>query len=322
MATGNAIQSAAPAGSGSGTVTSVTAGDTSIVIGGTATVPTVETGTLDVIAADHPPAGNWSNNSHKITSLANGSAAQDAAAFGQIPTSAASIGGVTSVTAGDTSVVVGGTAAAPTVETGTLDVIATDHPPAGNWSNNSHKITSLANGSAAQDAAAFGQTLAGGDGAPLTTAGDTLIMNATPVPARLAVGTVNQVVGISGGLPAWLLHLQQQSATAVGGYTFVNGTGTIISWTAPNDGLLHRAFFYGYTHASATMTGGQINYAFTDPGGNAFTGIELIPAGITTGNFQENLVFLPVEANTTVTISQGTAMTGGAAKGWFEIWGS
>ena len=157
MATGNAIQSAAPAGSGSGTVTSVTAGDTSIVIGGTAAAPTVETGTLDVIAADHPPAANWSNNSHKITSLANGTAAQDAAAFGQIPTSAASIGGVTSVTAGDTSVVVGGTAAAPTVETGTLDVIAADHPPAANWSNNSHKITSLANGSAAQDAAAFGQ---------------------------------------------------------------------------------------------------------------------------------------------------------------------
>jgi len=68
------------------TVASVAAGDTSIVVGGTATAPTLETGTLDVIATDHPPAANWSNNSHKITSVANGSAAQDAAAFGQIPT--------------------------------------------------------------------------------------------------------------------------------------------------------------------------------------------------------------------------------------------
>jgi hypothetical protein len=75
-------------------VTSVAAGDTSIVVGGTASAPTIETGTLDVIAADHPPAGNWSNNSKKITSLANGSGAQDAAAFGQIPTSAGSIGGL------------------------------------------------------------------------------------------------------------------------------------------------------------------------------------------------------------------------------------
>ena len=72
-------------------------------------------------------------------------------------------GTVTSVTATDTSIVVSGTpTAAPTLATGTLDVIATQHPPAGNWSNNSHKITSLANGSGAQDAAAYGQTPAGG----------------------------------------------------------------------------------------------------------------------------------------------------------------
>ena len=71
---------------GGGTVTSVTAADTSIVIAGTAAAPTVATGTLDVIAADHPAAADWSNNSHKITSLANGTAATDAAAFGQIPT--------------------------------------------------------------------------------------------------------------------------------------------------------------------------------------------------------------------------------------------
>lgn len=61
--------------------------------------------------------------------------------------------GVSSVTAGDASIVVGGTASAPTLETGTLDVIATDHPPAADWSNNSHKITSVADPTSAQDAA-------------------------------------------------------------------------------------------------------------------------------------------------------------------------
>jgi hypothetical protein len=72
---------------GTGTVTSVAATDTSIVVSGTSTVaPTIATGTLDVIATQHPPAANWSNNSKKITSVANGSGAQDAAAFGQIPT--------------------------------------------------------------------------------------------------------------------------------------------------------------------------------------------------------------------------------------------
>ena len=74
-------------GGGGGSVNSVTAADTSVVVAGTAADPTVRTNTLDVIAADHPPAADWSNNAKKITSLANGSAAQDAAAFGQIPTS-------------------------------------------------------------------------------------------------------------------------------------------------------------------------------------------------------------------------------------------
>lgn len=77
-------------GGGSGTVKSVKATDTSIVVAGTATDPTIATGTLDVIAADHPPAADWSNNAHKITSLANGTAASDAAAFGQIPVAMAS----------------------------------------------------------------------------------------------------------------------------------------------------------------------------------------------------------------------------------------
>lgn len=71
-------------GGGGGTVKSVKATDTSIVVAGTATDPTIATATLDVIAADHPPAADWSNNAHKITGLANGSAAQDAAAFGQL----------------------------------------------------------------------------------------------------------------------------------------------------------------------------------------------------------------------------------------------
>ncbi len=83
--------------SGGGAVASVSAADTSVVVTPTTGAVTVRTNTLDVIAADHPPAADWSNNSKKITSLANGSSAQDAAAFGQIPTSlppSGSAGGV------------------------------------------------------------------------------------------------------------------------------------------------------------------------------------------------------------------------------------
>lgn len=71
-------------GTGGG-VSSVTAADTSIVVGGTAADPTIRTATLDVIAADHPPAAAVALNAQRITGLADGVAATDAAAFGQIP---------------------------------------------------------------------------------------------------------------------------------------------------------------------------------------------------------------------------------------------
>lgn len=96
---------------GGGGVVAVTATDTSIVVSGTDTNPTIATGTLDVIAAQHPPAASWSNNSQKITNLENGSVSSDAAAFGQIPVGATSgaLGTVQLTTD------LGGTATAPTV---------------------------------------------------------------------------------------------------------------------------------------------------------------------------------------------------------------
>jgi hypothetical protein len=73
-------------GGGSGTVTSVASADTSIAVTNPTTTPSLQLAALNVIATNEPPAANWSNNSKKITSLANGASAQDAAAFGQIPT--------------------------------------------------------------------------------------------------------------------------------------------------------------------------------------------------------------------------------------------
>jgi len=72
-----------PAGGG-GTVTSVTAGDTSIVVAGTGAAPTVRTGTLDVIAAQHAPAAAVAMNSQKITGLATPTAGTDAATKGYV----------------------------------------------------------------------------------------------------------------------------------------------------------------------------------------------------------------------------------------------
>lgn len=57
--------------SGSGGVASVTAGDQSIVVGGTATEPTIETGSLNEIVSLHPPVGGLDFNNQQIFAVSN-----------------------------------------------------------------------------------------------------------------------------------------------------------------------------------------------------------------------------------------------------------
>jgi len=79
----------------SGVVT-LTAANTSMTVGGTATAKTVATGTLDVIATQEPPAAAVNFNAQKGTNVANGTLSNDIAAFGQIPTTIYGIAGITS----------------------------------------------------------------------------------------------------------------------------------------------------------------------------------------------------------------------------------
>jgi hypothetical protein len=152
-----------PGGGGGGTVDSVTAGDSSITIGGTAVDPTVAVASLGVstgkIADNAVTTGKLANGAVGVTQMTSGAATanQVATADGAGNVSYATPTGVAAVTAGDTSIVIGGTGTNPTVETASLDVIAADHATAGDVSMSSHKITNLTNGSSAQDAAAFGQ---------------------------------------------------------------------------------------------------------------------------------------------------------------------
>ena len=67
-----------PGSGGGGVVNSVTAGDASITVGGTAANPTVETGTLDQIAALHPPVAAVALNGQNLTGVATPINASDA----------------------------------------------------------------------------------------------------------------------------------------------------------------------------------------------------------------------------------------------------
>jgi hypothetical protein len=117
--------------------------------------------------------------------------------------------------------------------------------------------------------------------------------------------------------------LTLQATTGTSGYALVNGTGTIISWTAPNDGNLHRVLIFALLYVLTTETGGQITLSLTSPAA----------AGYTPGIFASNLAgagnYLPsagtatlIQAGTTFAIRQNVALTAGSATLYAEIWAS
>jgi hypothetical protein len=224
-------------------------------------------------------------------------------------------GSVSEVSGGDLSIIAtNATGPDVTLETGTLDVIASLHAPAADWSNNSHRITSLEDAISAHQAAAFDQTIAGG--AILTTAGDMIYENASPTVARLPVGTSSvDMMGISAGLPAWVQGIQVLASTENSGYALTNGTGAIISWTAPSDGNLHLVFLLGALNVTASDTGGQIGGHYTDVGGNVLDNV-LLATSLTTGvQYFNNITrqLLVIKDGVTVSINQDTALSAGTA---------
>ena len=164
---------------------------------------------------------------------------------------------------------------------------------------------------------------------PMTTLGDIEYESGANTAARLAGNTTatSKVLtqtgtGTVSTAPSWQPGICLQAGTGTAGYNLVNGTGTIATWTTPNDGALHRFAIFGSLHVTSTETGGQVTVAYTLPDGTS-TSHTLFGAGTTAGDILPSLVFLtPVQANTTVAVKQNSALTGGTAVTWAEIWGS
>lgn len=112
-----------------------------------------------------------------------------------------------------------------------------------------------------------------------------------------------------------------QATTGIAGVPKVNGTPNILSWTAPNDGGMHRFIAYMTQHVTVLEVGGAIQVTFPGPDGLAnaapvpFAGGSAV--GVQTG--QTTGVVAP---GGTVTIRQSTALTGGTSQFFAEIWGS
>ena len=116
----------------------------------------------------------------------------------------------------------------------------------------------------------------------------------------------------------------KQAATAAAGYTLVNGTGTVISWTVPNDGALHAAVIPVSLVVTTGETGGQILLNYTTPDGTART-TNYVSAGLAAGFYgpsSAQFQTLLCAPGSTVSLTQNTALTAGAAKLWAQIWGA
>jgi hypothetical protein len=111
--------------------------------------------------------------------------------------------------------------------------------------------------------------------------------------------------------------MSRVSTTGGSGYVLVNGTGTILQWTAPNDGNLHSFLVNFRCIVTSPETGGHVGFTF----GSTGNGINLNSGGEGSGDHENESgntwVAFPGEA---ITVLQLTALTGGAATVYCEIW--
>ncbi len=120
------------------------------------------------------------------------------------------------------------------------------------------------------------------------------------------------------------------ATTTATGYTLANGTGTILSWTAPSDGNLHRVTLFAVKSVTTGETGGQITFGSLSGAGNghlnpdnAANWATVFPGGQSAGGRSLNGVpELIIGAGNTVYLYQSSALSGGATTLWAEIWGS
>lgn len=141
------------------------------------------------------------------------------------------------------------------------------------------------------------------------------------VPWVATIGNQSPPLSVAnGGTGVTTGTLVNQASTPLAGYTMINGTGVICSWTVPNDGKLHRAQCFLSLNVSSAETGGAITFTYTDPGGGAGSAVAIAAAqgtGTTRG-----FTGAEVQAGTVVAVNQNTALTVGAAVLYGEIWGS
>lgn len=149
----------------------------------------------------------------------------------------------------------------------------------------SHKITGLTNGSAASDAAAFGQITAANAGAvalsTVTATGDLIVGTGNGTVGRLGVGATGTVL-VGGSTPGWAVspgtllatvllaaaHTYNIVATTL---TALDTTNATISLTVPASGNVY-VVVQGFTTLTVTSTASETTLALLNHTGGAQVG--------------------------------------------------
>lgn len=188
-------------------------------------------------------------------------------------------------------------------------------------------------GAAVSDAPSLPVTVPnGGTGASTISAGAVVLGGTSSTSALTTVsglGTSGYVLTSTGSssAPTWQAGgggMGLLATTGTAGYTLLSSgsvPATILTWTTPNDGLMHRVLVYAMQHISSSETLGAIDVSFTAPDGTSDTTF-LIQTGLSSG-YKNALSPFFVDGNGgTITVIQQSLLTGGAGVLWCEMWGS
>lgn len=125
-------------------------------------------------------------------------------------------------------------------------------------------------------------------------------------------------------IPYVAAGLTKVATTGANGFALQNGTSTILSWTAPDDGNLHSVILCGKLNVTAVMTGGATEFLLNGVGLNMSNRTSTTQffggGGFGVGDFGPFQVTL--EPGDTIGIAQSSALTAGAATVYAEIWAS
>jgi len=129
----------------------------------------------------------------------------------------------------------------------------------------------------------------------------------------------NPLVGLPAPAPP-IPPLASLATTGPAGFPLQDATPTILTWTAPADGFIHRVLVNCAWHVTSTETGGVVQVEITLPDGTT-KGNELSAGGQAGGEYFSLTGYL-VEPGSSVSLDQTSALTAGAALWWAEFYGA